>query len=207
MTDQNFNQSSELSAIKNDNKGWQLVAEAGWLVGQHFPIAGHKILGRDGSCDITIPGTHLSRQHAELVCTGAKLMIRDLDSSNGTYVNEKRIKEAELFEGDTVRFDVLTFRVKAPVKEIDLNATMIRKAPLQGSSVKVKSSVTKSNSDSLTTPNNSKKPNIRKNDHLTDSGKLYTTTTEASAFSVINTLAVLVSIAIIASIGFLISQL
>ncbi len=107
-----------LSSASDDTAGtdnrWLLIAEGGWMVGQKFTLGSHTVLGRDSSCDITIPGTHLSRQHAELAITGNHLHIRDLDSANGTYVNDKPVTESELKPGDTVRFDVLVFRIHGP---------------------------------------------------------------------------------------------
>lgn len=96
------------------NEQWQLVATGDWLAGQVFTMKPHNILGRDPSCDIIIPGTHLSRRHAELAIHGRSLLVRDLGSANGTYVNERRIEQAELKPGDRVRFDVLTFTVSGP---------------------------------------------------------------------------------------------
>jgi pSer/pThr/pTyr-binding forkhead associated (FHA) protein len=40
--------------------------------------------------------------------------VRDLGSSNGTFVNGQRITQAELYPGDTVRFDVLSFSIEGP---------------------------------------------------------------------------------------------
>ncbi|MEH6557108.1 MAG: FHA domain-containing protein [Oceanicoccus sp.] len=108
----------QLTAVADDRSAgddsWLLIAEGGWMVGQKFSLGNHTILGRDSSCDITIPGTHLSRQHAELAISGNRLQIRDLDSANGTYVNDKLVTESELKPGDTVRFDVLVFRIHGP---------------------------------------------------------------------------------------------
>jgi predicted component of type VI protein secretion system len=120
----------------SEQQNWQLVAEGDWLVGQRFPVNSHSVLGRDSSCDITIPGTHLSRRHAELAVKGNKLLIRDLNSSNGTYVNDQRITETELKPGDTIRFDVLLFRIEGPKNnEPDINATIIRQMPKQARKV------------------------------------------------------------------------
>lgn len=120
------NETEKLNPESYVSENWELVAEEGWLVGQRFPISTHVLLGRDSSCDIVIPGTHLSRKHAELAIKGSKLLIRDLKSSNGTYVNDKRVGEVELESGDTIRFDVLLFRIHGPVSAVDLNATKIR---------------------------------------------------------------------------------
>jgi hypothetical protein len=120
------------SSKPNSQKNWELVAEGDWLVGQRFPVNSHSVLGRDSGCDITIPGTHLSRRHAELAIKGNKLLIRDLNSSNGTYVNDQRVTETELKPGDTIRFDVLLFRIHGPKNtEPDINATIIRQMPKQ----------------------------------------------------------------------------
>lgn len=109
-------------------KTWQLVAVGDWLSGQSFEINEKAILGRDSDCDITIPGTHLSRRHAELFIHDGQLQIRDLGSSNGSYVNGKKIDTIGLKPGDEIRFDVLTFEVQGPEPETDNNKTMIRSA-------------------------------------------------------------------------------
>ena len=106
---------------------WELVAEGDWLVGQRFAISRYTVLGRDSACDITIPGTHLSRRHAELAIKGDALLIRDLNSSNGTFVNNQRVTETSLRPGDSVRFDVLRFKVYGPSNsKPDSQATLIR---------------------------------------------------------------------------------
>ena len=98
----------------NNSEQWQLVATGSWLSGQRFPLTAHTVLGRDTSCDITIAGTHLSRQHAELVISQNNLLVRDLNSSNGTYVNDQQITESQLKPGDKIRFDVLEFIIHGP---------------------------------------------------------------------------------------------
>lgn len=112
----------------NDKKQWQLVANGDWLKGQIFPLAQHTVLGRDSECDITIPGTHLSRRHAEIAVSGNKVLVKDLGSSNGTYVNGQKISQSELVPGDQIQFDVLTFTLEGPGEPEDINATMIRPA-------------------------------------------------------------------------------
>jgi predicted component of type VI protein secretion system len=112
----------------NDKKEWQLVANGDWLKGQVFPLEQHTVLGRDSECDITIPGTHLSRRHAEIAISGNKLLVKDLGSSNGTFVNGQQVTDAELTPGDQIQFDVLTFTVEGPGDQDDMNATRIRPA-------------------------------------------------------------------------------
>ncbi len=113
---------------KQTDNVWRLDAVGDWLTGQSFLIRSNTLLGRSSSCDITIPGTHLSRRHAQLTVTNKGLLIEDLGSSNGTYVNDKKVKKALLKPGDEVRFDVLTFRVAGPQLPSDVNKTVMRSA-------------------------------------------------------------------------------
>ena len=61
-------------------------------------------IGREG-CDVVLPDPEVSRRHAALRMTGDGPAVEDLDSSNGTWVNGKRIHGVHpLQEGDVVRF-------------------------------------------------------------------------------------------------------
>ncbi len=97
---------------------WQVKALTGTLSGRMFPIDGTKIVGRDAGCDIAVTGTHVSRRHAELSIRGGLLWVKDLGSSNGSFVNGRRAEEQQLNNGDEVKFDAMTFRVVGPA-EID----------------------------------------------------------------------------------------
>jgi EAL domain-containing protein (putative c-di-GMP-specific phosphodiesterase class I) len=57
-------------------------------------------LGRNESCDYQILSSRVSREHAEIVREGGYYRLRDLKSTNGTYVNGKRIDEHRLADGD-----------------------------------------------------------------------------------------------------------
>ena len=52
------------------------------------------VIGRDPSCDITIDSPQVSRQHAELTRRGQGWLVRDLGSSNGTWIDGRRIDTA-----------------------------------------------------------------------------------------------------------------
>lgn len=104
---------------------WSLVSDSSWLAGQEFNIAkSNNTLGRGSDCDIVIPGTHLSRQHAELTIKGNLLHIRDLASANGTYINDERVTDGIARPGDRLRFDVYSFRLVGPTQ--DNNKTRVR---------------------------------------------------------------------------------
>jgi pSer/pThr/pTyr-binding forkhead associated (FHA) protein len=104
------------SAPTANNPCWQLVADGSWLIGQTFTITpgARCILGRNNDCDITIAGTHLSRQHAELSVVGGSLRVRDLNTTNGTYLNDRLIQDELAHNGDQLRVDVYSFRVISP---------------------------------------------------------------------------------------------
>jgi EAL domain-containing protein (putative c-di-GMP-specific phosphodiesterase class I) len=59
-------------------------------------------VGRNESCDYQILSSRVSREHAEFVREGNVFRVRDLKSTNGTYVNGQRIDEHRLTDGDLV---------------------------------------------------------------------------------------------------------
>lgn len=74
----------------------------------------HKILliGRNVDCDITIKDPYISGIHAKLYTRDNKLYIEDLGSTNGTYVNGKKIKNLEMLEeGDLIEVGRVVFKV------------------------------------------------------------------------------------------------
>lgn len=96
--------------------GWVLKAKTGSIVGKSFPVAatGKMVIGRANNCDIQLPANHVSRQHAEVQVVGGRLLVKDLNSSNGTYINRKKVADGELKHGDEVRFDTFSFEVAGP---------------------------------------------------------------------------------------------
>lgn len=74
---------------------WRLKAVGNWLDGQTFTLGSKTVIGRDNSCDIVIPGSHLSRRHAEFMLAGQTLLLRDLESANGSYVNGKKNQRSQ----------------------------------------------------------------------------------------------------------------
>lgn len=92
--------------------GWSLVATDGPFAGQRFPIPSETEIGRE-SVGIPLTGDAMaSRRHARLAPGPAGLVIQDLGSTNGTYINGQRVAEAVARPGDTVRIGATTFRVE-----------------------------------------------------------------------------------------------
>ncbi|MEZ6067813.1 MAG: EAL domain-containing protein [Planctomycetaceae bacterium] len=70
-------------------------------------------VGRRSSCDLVLPSSRVSGRHAELIRVQHQLFVRDLSSTNGTYVNRQRIRETSpLHDGDHVQFADVEFRVE-----------------------------------------------------------------------------------------------
>ena len=74
------------------------------------------IVGRAPASDIPVIDPTISRRHAEVECGEAGVVVRDLGSSNGTFLNGMRIERAALRSGDVVTFGKVGFRLnKIPV--------------------------------------------------------------------------------------------
>jgi pSer/pThr/pTyr-binding forkhead associated (FHA) protein len=75
-------------------------------------------VGRHDDCVIRIKSSQVSRRHCEIVEAAEKLTIRDLGSSNGTYVNGKRISgQQALKPGDEITVGAVSLRVARPGQE------------------------------------------------------------------------------------------
>ncbi len=67
-------------------------------------------IGRGRGTSIVLPHPLISRQHCELYEAGGQLMVRDLGSLNGTFVNNQRITESPIAPGELLTVGTVTFR-------------------------------------------------------------------------------------------------
>jgi pSer/pThr/pTyr-binding forkhead associated (FHA) protein len=78
-----------------------------------FPLAGSvTVLGRRHDCDLRIPLPEVSRRHCQLSRNGESLVLRDLGSRCGTFLNDKRVdkdRNVSIKAGDYLRIGPLTF--------------------------------------------------------------------------------------------------
>lgn len=119
----------------NNSANWSLFSSASWLEKNHYSVADTLLIGRDPSCDVSLPLEHLSRHHCQLEVRNGSLYVSDLDSANGTFLNGVRIKDSVLKAGDKIKLDVITFEVKGPSHDPD--KTIIRNvASAQASKIK-----------------------------------------------------------------------
>lgn len=81
-----------------------LVILGGQELGRHIPIGEDPIrIGRAEDCEIVVVGDSVSRNHAVILRVAGSVVVKDQGSTNGTFVNDKRVKVAELQDGDRVR--------------------------------------------------------------------------------------------------------
>jgi pSer/pThr/pTyr-binding forkhead associated (FHA) protein len=122
------NKEEAKSAANPSEAGWSLQAQHSKLKDTPYIIAKKSILGRSKDCDIAVPYKLLSRHHVEFTVRDGQLYLRDLGSSNGSFINGNRVAEARLQAGDKIRLAKLVFEVRGPIAEAEFNKTMLRPA-------------------------------------------------------------------------------
>ncbi|MFM9428409.1 pSer/pThr/pTyr-binding forkhead associated (FHA) protein [Variovorax sp. GrIS 2.14] len=85
------------------------------LIKQVSLRAGKTTLGRDADNVVVIDSNRVSRRHAVLIKEGSSVWVRDLGSSNGTFVNDERVVCCRLEHGDTVVIGDYRLRFLEPV--------------------------------------------------------------------------------------------
>jgi pSer/pThr/pTyr-binding forkhead associated (FHA) protein len=88
------------------------------LSGEHFgrsvPLHASLSVGRADDAGLRIALDGISRQHARLTPAGDEVLVEDLGSANGTWINGKRVSRAQAVHGDEIRFDVQRFQLLVP---------------------------------------------------------------------------------------------
>jgi hypothetical protein len=81
--------------------------------GRSFAVGDHPlIIGRSPDVEVVVNDSNVSRQHAEVWRTAQGVAIRDLQSTNGTYVNGHRVSAVSLSPRDDVTVGKLHFRIE-----------------------------------------------------------------------------------------------
>ncbi len=98
--------------FKNERLKSCIIIE-GDQIGKIFSlIKQQNIIGRAEDADISLNSATVSRRHAQISINDKNgIIIRDLNSSNGTYVNGNRIKETELHEGDIFSIGIYKLKI------------------------------------------------------------------------------------------------
>jgi hypothetical protein len=93
---------------------FMLRGVSGTTFGRNFALMGSMTIGRQSDCGIPIQAEEISRQHARLQVTAEGVMVEDLGSANGTWINDKRVHTGMLLPGDELRLDTVRFLLLAP---------------------------------------------------------------------------------------------
>lgn len=86
---------------------------SGKYQGGEFPIVPERelVIGRSNDIDVALIEDMVSRRHARVLLQGDSLIIEDLGSTNGTFVNGEKIRRARLKEGDKILIGTSIIRV------------------------------------------------------------------------------------------------
>jgi hypothetical protein len=90
-----------------------LIAETGGglAVGERFDLIGGLSIGRSAEADVRIDDRYASGVHARIFSRDGHTYIEDMNSTNGTLLNDATLNgEAELIDGDVVRIGDTAFR-------------------------------------------------------------------------------------------------
>lgn len=87
---------------KQADRKWKLVQNDGRDT--HEIPAGGVMVGRDRSCNLVLTHPAVSRRHAKVSVEGGQVVLEDLKSANGTFVNNARVDKINVAEGDVIRF-------------------------------------------------------------------------------------------------------
>ena len=79
---------------------WKIQAISGDLTGQEISIERDMLVGRHQQADIVLQESDVSRKHAAFVLKDQALWLQDLNSSNGTFINDVRLTGESLLKED-----------------------------------------------------------------------------------------------------------
>ena len=96
---------------------WKLQAITAEFTGQEISVERDMLVGRHQDAEILLQSTDISRKHAALLFRDDHIWVKDLNSTNGTFVNGERVEqeqEIELHDGDMLQFASFMFMILAP---------------------------------------------------------------------------------------------
>ncbi len=83
------------------------------------------VIGRQEGCQLRIPIAGVSRTHCEILVQGGSITIKDLGSSNGTYVNQERVTQQPLAPGDLISLGGQVFLVQVNGEPEEIEAEFL----------------------------------------------------------------------------------
>jgi pSer/pThr/pTyr-binding forkhead associated (FHA) protein len=106
------NPASQPTQAYAPSAGFSLAAVDGPLIGQRYPVRATIELGRESASVPMSFDSGASRRHASVAPGPMGVMVTDLNSTNGTFVNGQRVQTANAGPGDLIRVGATTFRVE-----------------------------------------------------------------------------------------------
>lgn len=95
----------------------ELTGVSSGVSGQSFALSATRVIvGRADSCDLQLEDSSVSSEHARLVRDSAGWRVVNLLSTNGTFVNDRKISSSAVSNGDRIRFGRVEFRLYDPDK-------------------------------------------------------------------------------------------
>src|SRR3954451_12987999 len=90
--------------LMNDRPRFALRFISGKYQGGEFPLRMDReiVIGRSSELDMVLVEDMVSRKHAKIATQTGQIMIQDLGSTNGTFVNGEKVKKVRLKEGDRI---------------------------------------------------------------------------------------------------------
>ena len=93
--------------------GWVVVLN-GELRGRDFRLVdGKNTMGTAADCDVVLTDPYLSSHHAVIRHENGEFTFVDLDSTNGSYVNERRVSREDLIDNDKIRLGRTELKFKS----------------------------------------------------------------------------------------------
>ena len=84
------------------------------------PIAGEAVIGRGENADLLLSDATVSRRHASVRQDGRTVVVADLGSANGTFVNGRRVLDGTRVEdGEVIRLGAAEVRVRVDGRDLD----------------------------------------------------------------------------------------
>ena len=79
-----------------------LVVSEGQTIGERAVYAGRMIIGRAADADLRVESRMISRHHCQIISNDRLSVIEDLNSTNGVFIKDKRVRRHNLNDGDVV---------------------------------------------------------------------------------------------------------
>lgn len=103
---------------------------AGDALGESFGLVDVTYVGRAATCQLRLAQNNISRLHARLLPINEGVLVEDLRSVNGTFINNKRIQRAFAKAGDEIGFDTVRFRLfEVDVEDVNGSGSVARRMP------------------------------------------------------------------------------